>query len=100
MSVLSISTLLACVGTAAAAQIPLNQATSNQLVADAIAKNGLISSSALQHDIHAEKLLYRAKELSKIADMGIDEYNHPTRVIGSKGKACRFCEAIDTTLTL
>jgi aminopeptidase Y len=30
-------------------------------------------------------LLDRAKVLYSLAERGIDEYNHPTRVIGSKG---------------
>lgn len=85
MSVLHVSALLACVGAAAAGQIPLQQSTNSQPAIDTVRKSGLISSTALQGDIDVEKLLYRAKELSKIADLGFDEYNHPTRVIGSKG---------------
>lgn len=90
MSVLRVSALLACVGAAAAGQIPLQQSTNSQPAIDTVRKSGLISSTALQGDIDVEKLLYRAKELSKIADLGFDEYNHPTRVIGSKGtlKTC------------
>lgn len=46
----------------------------------------LVSSAALEGRIHKQALLKRAKVLSKIADAGIAEYNHPTRVIGSKGE--------------
>lgn len=51
------------------------------------AKN-LVNSSALEAHITEEKLLKRANQLYKIAELGIDEYNHPTRVIGSKGIVC------------
>ncbi|KAF2810460.1 Zn-dependent exopeptidase [Mytilinidion resinicola] len=52
---------------------------------NAITKKPLVSSEAIQADISSKALLKRAKELFKIAELGIDEYNHPTRVIGSKG---------------
>ncbi|KAH8590832.1 aminopeptidase [Bisporella sp. PMI_857] len=45
----------------------------------------LVSSAALEGHISEKSLLERAKELYKIAELGKDEYNHPTRVIGSKG---------------
>lgn len=45
----------------------------------------LIDSEALQASISSDNLLARAKELYKIAKLGEDEYNHPTRVIGSEG---------------
>jgi len=45
----------------------------------------LVNSSALESHITEENLLKRANKLYKIAELGIDEYNHPTRVIGSKG---------------
>jgi len=48
-------------------------------------KGDLVSSSAIQKDICAKNLLKRAEDLYNIAELGIDEYNHPTRVIGSKG---------------
>lgn len=49
-------------------------------------KKQLIDTEALQALIKPEKLLHRAKELYEIAKLSEDEYNHPTRVIGSKGK--------------
>lgn len=85
MSVVRFSALLACVGAAIAGQVPLGASTDSQSIIGTTAKSGLISSSALQSDIKIENLMHRAKQLSKIADLGIDEYNHPTRVIGSKG---------------
>ncbi|KAL2810810.1 hypothetical protein BJX63DRAFT_302138 [Aspergillus granulosus] len=45
----------------------------------------LVSSEALQSQISVNNLLDRAKVLYGLAERGIDEYNHPTRVIGSKG---------------
>jgi aminopeptidase Y len=45
----------------------------------------LVSSEDLQLTINPKNLLYRAEELYKIAKLGEDEYNHPTRVIGSQG---------------
>ena len=51
----------------------------------------LISSDAIQDDISTDKLLARAKYLSNLAELSFEEYNHPTRVIGSQGKLiCRF----------
>ena len=46
----------------------------------------VIDSEALQASISSDNLLARAKELYKIAKLGEDEYNHPTRVIGSDGE--------------
>lgn len=53
----------------------------------------LVSSSSLEAHITKEALLERAQHLYKLAEQGIPEYNHPTRVIGSQGElqllACR-----------
>ncbi|GKT64281.1 aminopeptidase Y [Colletotrichum tofieldiae] len=43
----------------------------------------LVETEALQDTISAENLLARAKELYDIAKLGEEEFNHPTRVIGS-----------------
>lgn len=45
----------------------------------------LVSSDALQATISGKNLLARAEHLYKIAELSLDEYNHPTRVIGSEG---------------
>lgn len=45
----------------------------------------LVSSEALEQTIKTKNLLARAKHLYKIAKLGEEEYNHPTRVIGSEG---------------
>ncbi|KAK1974609.1 peptidase family M28 [Colletotrichum cereale] len=48
-------------------------------------KKPLVETNALQDTISADNLLSRAKELYEIAKLGEEEYNHPTRVIGSDG---------------
>lgn len=45
----------------------------------------LVDSESLQATISGKNLLVRAKQLYRIAKLSEDEYNHPTRVIGSKG---------------
>jgi aminopeptidase Y len=52
----------------------------------AINNKPLVGSEALESHITSENLLKRAKQLYKIAELGAEEYNHPTRVIGSKGR--------------
>ncbi|KAJ0346491.1 hypothetical protein COL154_007981 [Colletotrichum chrysophilum] len=48
-------------------------------------KRPLVETEALQDTITSDNLLARAKELYEIAKLGEEEYNHPTRVIGSDG---------------
>ncbi|KAL4892210.1 hypothetical protein BDV59DRAFT_54611 [Aspergillus ambiguus] len=62
-------------------QVPFSQSA---IQAPAAVKE-LVSSEALQSHVDADNLLKRARDLYKIAELGIDEYNHPTRVIGSQG---------------
>jgi aminopeptidase Y len=50
-----------------------------------LTKKPLISSEAIQDDIASDALFKRAEHLFKLAELSFDEYNHPTRVIGSKG---------------
>lgn len=50
----------------------------------------LVSSNVIQGDISSNKLLERAKHLYELAELAAEEYNHPTRVIGSKGKLRYF----------
>lgn len=47
----------------------------------------LVDSEALQATISSERLLKRAKDLYEVAELSLDEYNRPTRVIGSAGKS-------------
>ena len=51
-------------------------------------KKPLVSSEALQADINVDKLFARAKHLFELAKLSIEDYAHPTRVIGSKGEPC------------
>lgn len=46
----------------------------------------LVDSEALQALISADRLFARSKDLFKIAELSHDDYNRPTRVIGSEGK--------------
>lgn len=72
-------------GAVAALQVPLGDTSGSQTPFKSSGKK-LVSSDALQADIKADSLLKRAKELYKIAELGQEEYNHPTRVIGSEGE--------------
>ncbi|CAN8105196.1 unnamed protein product [Discula destructiva] len=73
---------------AASVQQPLlisgNSHTNQAQLSSASAKP-LVDSEALQAAISADKLLTRAKELFHVAELSQDEYNRPTRVIGSEG---------------
>ncbi|KAM3074035.1 Aminopeptidase Y [Clarireedia jacksonii] len=84
------TTLLLAASSLAASSIiqqPLQEQTNSQAL---INSKPLVDSATLQKDIKTSNLLDRAKQLSKIADEGIHEYNHPTRVIGSQGKQLRL----------
>jgi aminopeptidase Y len=96
MTILRACTALACVAAAASArQLPLvaddsyppyNPVPSSPVVISNGTGNGTaIDTKKLQADIDIKKLVVRAEELAKIADLSLPEYNHPTRVIGSKG---------------
>ncbi|KAK0711760.1 aminopeptidase-like protein Y [Lasiosphaeris hirsuta] len=84
---LALSGLVALASASALQQKPiLNDATAEQApIGIGASKKPLIDSEALQSTISTAALLARAKHLYKIAKLGEDEYNHPTRVIGSKG---------------
>lgn len=80
---LTIGSLVA-LGSVCALQLPLvrDQAP---LAAHAPLSKPLVDTESLQATIKSENLLARAKDLYKIAQLSEDEYNHPTRVIGSAG---------------
>lgn len=50
------------------------------------AKKPLVDTQALQDAVSIDSLVQRSKDLYKIAELGLPEFNHPTRVIGSAGK--------------
>ncbi|CAD6451597.1 85665156-610e-47fd-9b50-b442a25ea05c [Sclerotinia trifoliorum] len=75
----------ASLATSSIIQQPLKEQGSQSLIGTKTGTKSLINSSSLQNDIKTENLLKRAHQLYKIAEEGIHEYNHPTRVIGSQG---------------
>ena len=84
----SISSLSVLAAGASALQIPLLSSEAQTPIdasGDPIEEKPLVNSSALQELISGDRLLGGAKKLYEIAKLGEDEYNHPTRVIGSAG---------------
>ncbi|PYH47027.1 Zn-dependent exopeptidase [Aspergillus saccharolyticus JOP 1030-1] len=81
---MKLSVVPALLGPVGALQLPLFNAEASQSELSTSSKQ-LISSELLQEQVKAENLLKRAKELYEIAKLGEEEYQHPTRVIGSKG---------------
>lgn len=86
----AISSLCVVAAGASALQIPI--LSSEKQAPIEIAGDGdyqgekpLVESSELQELISGDKLFARAKKLYEIAKLGEEEYNHPTRVIGSAG---------------
>lgn len=73
-------------GSAASLQQPLLGVGEAHQSPLATSKKPLVDSEALQAAISVEPLLERAKDLFKIAELSLHEYNHPTRVIGSDGE--------------
>lgn len=64
----------------------INPSNSQEALINSYDSKPLVSSEALEAQITEDNLRERAKQLFKIAEEGVEEYNHPTRVIGSKGK--------------
>jgi aminopeptidase Y len=83
---LRIAALAACSASALQNQIPIQiPAPPTRDSASSYTKKHLVDTKALQATIKSENLLARAEKLFKIAELSHDEYNHPTRVIGSIG---------------
>lgn len=78
----------ALAGASIVQQQPLQQASDAQAL---INSKPTITSDAIQDLITRKNLEIRAEELYKIAELSLDEYNHPTRVIGSPGKLQYSC---------
>ena len=76
---------LSAFASASRIQQPLQDSSSSQTAIN-IDSKPLVSTEAIQADIKSKNLLKRAEKLFEIAQLGVDEYGHPTRVIGSKGK--------------
>lgn len=47
--------------------------------------DAVLVDDSLQDRVSIENLQKRAEALYEIAKLSVDEYNHPTRVIGSRG---------------
>jgi len=71
---------------AAALQVPLLSLANHQAsLGHSDGSKPLVNTTELQDMISGDRLMVRAKKLFEIAKLGEDEYNHPTRVIGSNG---------------
>jgi aminopeptidase Y len=68
-----------------AIQIPMLSSSKEAPINIADETKPLVNSTELQDLISGDRLLARAKKLFEIAKLGEEEYNHPTRVIGSAG---------------
>jgi aminopeptidase Y len=78
--------LCAAVTGATALQVPLLSSNNQALLGHPSGSKPLVNSTELQDLISGDRLLTRAKKLYEIAKLGEEEYNHPTRVIGSAGR--------------
>jgi aminopeptidase Y len=70
---------------AGALQIPLLSSTNQAPLGHPSGSKPLVNSTELQDLISGDRLMTRANKLFEIAKLGEEEYNHPTRVIGSAG---------------
>ncbi len=74
-----------------ALQVPLQKPVSSPEVDDVVyepqySKKSLVDSQTLQDLVDIKNLQRRAEKLYDIAKLSEEEYNHPTRVIGSRGE--------------
>jgi len=78
--------LCAAISSATALQIPLLSPSGNAgPLGHAHGAKPLVNSTELQDLVSGDRLMARAKKMYEIAKLGEEEYNHPTRVIGSAG---------------
>lgn len=80
-----VAVALALFGESSALQWPLFLQKAPR-VPSAATQRKLVDSASLQERIDPDNLLARAKALYQVAETSVDEYGHPTRVIGSEGK--------------
>jgi aminopeptidase Y len=80
--------LCAAVTGAGALQIPLlsSHTGSQAPLGHPHGSKPMVNSTELQDLISGDRLMVRANRLYEIAKLGEEEYNHPTRVIGSAGR--------------
>jgi len=89
--------LCAAITSATALQIPLMSSGNQAPLGHPHGTKPLVNSTELQDLISGDRLMARAKKMYEIAKLGEEEYNHPTRVIGSAGT---FAHVICCTLML
>lgn len=101
-------------GSASALQIPLQlpiqlpklpwASSGGALHGDQLTSKPTIDSEALQNKISVERLQKRAEDLYEIAKTSEEEFNRPTRAIGTQGKlrldACSILHANQTSRPL
>ncbi|KAF1913383.1 aminopeptidase-like protein Y [Ampelomyces quisqualis] len=68
-----------------ALQIPLLSSHNQAPLGHPHGSKPVVNSTELQDLISGDRLMIRAKKMYEIAKLGEEEYNHPTRVIGSAG---------------
>ena len=91
MTRISLLNALALASASSALQIPLQLPFSTPWTPKVVQVDDsgddlpLIDSEKLQERIHSLALQKRAEVLYSIAELGTEEYGHPTRVIGSQG---------------
>lgn len=78
--------LCAALTGAAALQVPLLSSANQAPLGHTEGSKPLVNTTELQDLISGDRLMVRAKKLFEIAKLGEEEYNHPTRVIGSDGR--------------
>jgi aminopeptidase Y len=78
--------LCAAITSAGALQIPLLSWHNQAPLGHPHGSKPLVNSTELQDLISGDRLMVRANKLYEIAKLGEEEYNHPTRVIGSAGR--------------
>lgn len=84
LELLSLASLVVLT-TASTLQLPLRSEQPGTTVVEHARAKPLVDSASLQAKIDRDNLFSRAKKLFQIAELGTEEYDHPTRVIGSKG---------------
>ncbi|KAF3033764.1 hypothetical protein E8E12_004585 [Didymella heteroderae] len=92
--------LCAAVTSATALQVPLLSSNNQALLGHPSGSKPIVNSTELQDLISGDRLLSRAKKLYEIAKLGEEEYNHPTRVIGSAGHLGTLSYIYETILQL
>jgi len=80
--------LCAAVTGASALQIPFLSSSNQASLGHPHGTKPMVNSTELQELISGDRLMMRAKKMYEIAKLGEEEYNHPTRVIGSAGMRC------------